>query len=415
MRYALALLVFLLMSCQEQDDSTIASDVEQNSDETIEQFYFAAFHLQPVLADDSAESQEEEASETSAEESDDDESGTEQMVTEEVAIEPIKVAIKVSVKDNKPHSLMIKDITSGEVPADSDDSKMLLLTMPTELTKRIGHQGSRKYLASDEIGDEHYELHWFNGTWKQYRKLGATQERGPISDTSVARFVVRIGELEYANVDDSEDSDISFDNRLKLSAEEIIEKYFASEENDADADLLAHRAHENFSELCNQDDGSLEPHIGYNVYRIERTSCQNDDEPAGDGALLVRASVGVASHLAGISSGSKIMCLIDSAEGGLFFHSGDDKLLLSTDCSKQLVDIQAYDIDLFGSFLKISVKTRKGEEEVVWLKGNEVSSDSAYGEALRQKHQKDAEDEMGESETTTDLPPKQIDGDETEK
>ena len=384
MRSALVLLIFLVMSCQEQTDSNIASGTEQSSNQTAEQFYFAGFYLQPVQSDETS--------------------------SEEQTNEAIKVVIKVSVNDSKPISLLIKKVTqvadlsnptNEEVP--EEDGELLPLAMPDPIgddpSNRIGHKGSRKYLASHGVGPqaETYELHWFNGTWGQFRKLGDSQEHGPISDTTVARFVVRIGDIEYANVDDSfEDSLISFANRLPLSAEEIAEKYFGIED---DVDLLAHRQHENLSatEQCGE---SLKPYIGYNVYRIERTSCQSADEQADDGALLVKTSIGVARHLTGIDSSdgntNGIMCLIPD-DGGLTFSDNNEALFSSTDCDEQLIDIKAY---MVGSVSFLEIKAKNDEERVVWLKNNKVSNAQTYGEALLTKYEDEAKVEIDQSAST---------------
>ena len=428
MRSVLVLFVFLVMSCQERNDSSVASGSEETNEETLtKQSYFAAFHLRPVQVEDNDESTgNPPMGEQSA-------TGMEQP--------PIKVVIKVQVKDNKPHSLLVKEVTSvadlnnptdEEIP---EDDRTLLLIMPHD--DKIGHKGSRKYTAGHIEDDEekNYELHWFSGTWKQNRKQGDSQERGPISDTSVARFVIRVGDVEYANVDDSFKEDSVFDNRLVLSAEEIAEKYFATETDD---DLLAHRDHENISSEDNCGE-LLKPYIGYNVYRIDRETCQDDDEATDDGFLLVRASVGVAKHLTGIGDGTAITCRVaevnglqlesamhtsdmdsdaedeDNSESGAEDDSdGNTKeLFASSSCSDKLIDIQAKTVvvssvtgvTVVTGFLTIKVTKDNDETRTVWLKNNKISDAGDYHEALLAKFQKEATRDMGGETSETSDPP----------
>ena len=427
MRSVLVLFVFLAVSCQERNDSSVASGTEQASEESsskVKQSYFAGFRLQPLQVDDNDEATGDTAMEQQSA------MGTGQ------ATQPIKVVVKVVIKGNKPYSLLVKEVTSvadlnnptaEEIP---EDDRMLLLMMSDN--DKIGHKGSRKYQAGHIEDDEerNYELHWFSGTWKQNRNRGDSKARGPISDTSVARFVVRVGDVKYANVDDSFAEESVFDNRLVLSAEEIAEKYFATETDD---DLLEHRNYENLSseDQCGE---LLKPYIGYNVYRIDRPDCQDDDESTDDGFLLVRASVGVAEHLA--RSGQNIKCRVAEVNGLKLesaMHTSDSEdemdsedesdaeddsqgagdgntiFASSGSCLDKLIDIQAKTVgrpqdEGNRNFLDIEVTKDDGESERVWLEDNRIAEDNAFSEALLAKYKEDADEEIGDPEPPTDNP-----------
>ena len=432
MRSVLVLFVFLMMSCQERTDSSVAGDERTSEETSAKQSYFAAFHLRPVVqVDDNDESTGNPAM------------GEQPATGMEQANKLIKVVIKVSIKDNKPDFLLVKEVTSvadlnnpTEVEIPENDMMLRLLMLHDD---KIGHKGSRKYQAGHiEDGEEkNYELHWFSGTWQQNRKRGDPQQRGPISDTSVARFVVHVDGVEYANVDDSFKEDSVFDNRLVLSAEEIAEKYFATETDD---DLVAHRDHENLSDE-DQCGELLKPYIGYNVYRIDRQACQDDDEATDDGFLLVRASVGVAKHLTGLSGSddnTAIKCRVAEVNG-LRLESamptsdmdgetedesdtdteededdneenedtGDTTELFASSekCSDKLIDIQAKTVDNIG-FLKIKVTGDDDEMRTVWLQDNKRSSANNYNKKLLDKYKTEAEAEakveiVGETEESS--------------
>lgn len=422
MQILVILFAFLMISCQQQTDSKVTGDEKDNAEDRlaeIEQFYFAGFHLQPLpVAETETEATEEQGTGAAEEQVEEQAEGMEQgavspeLATEDTA-EPqqLKVVVKMVIKDNKPHSLVVKDIssvadinepTADEVPA---DDLVLLFITPSNVDERIGYRGSRRYLSAH--GEKVYELHWFDGAWKEYRNRGDSQERGPVSDSSVARFIFRLGEVEYANIDDSfEEVLTSFDGRLALSAEKIAELYFGvTEDSDEYSDIDEHRMHENLSAQCGE---LLKPYIGYNVYRIERGECQDKD-----GLLLVRTTIGVTKHLAGLNEDTDIMCIIGDRSIMLSSESSGDsdgKELFSSEatCSDKVVQLQAKEISGVNSvvgFLKIIeqpalVDGEKVEKRIVWLKDNTVSNANAYNEALLDKFREEAPHTPDDEEPT---------------